>query len=95
MTTYGMPYFLADKTGSLSGSEFTDVNDRMRLVYRCTANDSTHKAYIIYDSSVTQVPPIALDFGPDDSLGIISFGSDRSLPMKKYLSKVSMLGRCI
>lgn len=93
MTTYGMPYFLSDKTGLLTGSEFTDVNDRMRLVYRCTANDSTRKAYIIYDSTVTEVPSIALDFGPDDSLGTISFQSDRSLPMKKYLSKVSMLGR--
>ena len=95
MTTYGMPYFLADKTGLLSGSEFNDVNDRMRLVYRCTANDSTHKSYIIYDSSVTGVPSVVLDFGPDDSLGTISFGSDKSLPMKKYLSKVSMLGRCV
>lgn len=87
-----MPYFLADKTGLLGGSEFTDVNDRMRLVYRCTAQDSTGKAYIIYDSSVTGVPSITLDFGSDDSLGTISFGSDRSLPMKKYLTKVSMLG---
>jgi hypothetical protein len=98
MTDYGMGFFLEDKTGELTGSEFVDLNDRMRLVYRCSARDSSHTAYMIYDattSSGASRPLIALDFGPNNQLGTISFGPTSSTEMKKYLSKLSPFGRYV
>lgn len=95
MTNYGMPYFLEDKSGRLTGSEFVDLHDRMHLSYRCTARDATHTAYMIYDmkSHGASRPLVALDFGPNNQLGTISFGPTSSAEMKKYLTKVSTLGR--
>lgn len=96
MTNYGMAFFLEDKTGELTGSEFVDLNDRMHLTYRCTARNSTHIAYMIYDattSSGASRPLVALDFGPNNQLGTISFGPDSSMEMKKYLTKLSPFGR--
>jgi hypothetical protein len=97
MTDYGMSYFLEDKSGKLTGSEFVDLNDRMRLVYRCSARDASHTAYMIYDTTTlagASRPLIALDFGPNNQLGTISFGPNSSMEMKKYLTKLSPLGRC-
>ncbi|KAJ7597626.1 hypothetical protein C8J56DRAFT_920548 [Mycena floridula] len=95
MTHYGIPYFLEDKSGRLSGGEFVDLHDRLRLDYRCTARDSTHTAYMIYktnpQSYQSSVPTalIALDFGPHNTLGTVSFSPHLSIPMKKYLYKGS------
>ncbi|KAF9257218.1 hypothetical protein L218DRAFT_879998 [Marasmius fiardii PR-910] len=88
-TTYGMPYFLEDKTGSLSGSEFIDINDRLHFVYRCTAHASTHTTYMIFKASSMTEPLMALHFGPKNALGTVSFPSHASFAMNKYLSKVS------
>lgn len=96
MTSYGMAFFLEDRTGELTGSEFVDLYDRMRLTYRCTARDSSHVAYVIYDattSSGASRPLVALDFGPNHQLGTISFGPGSSMEMKKYLTKLSPFGR--
>ena len=96
MTDYGMSYFLEDRTGKLTGSEFLDLNDRMRLIYRCTARDSTRTAYMVYDattSSGASRPLFALDFGPNNQLGTISLGPNVLMEMKKYLTKLSPLGR--
>jgi hypothetical protein len=99
MTNYGMPFFLEDKTGKLTGSEFVDINDRLKLTVRCTAHDAMHTAYMIYDrSNVSSFangypkPLVALDFGPNNSLGTVSFGVGGVVPMKEYLSKVSSVG---
>lgn len=96
MTDYGMSLFLEDKTGLLTGSEFIDLNDRMRLIYRCTARDPSHTAYMIYNATTSagaSRPLVALDFGPNNQLGTISVGPNNHVEMKKYLSKVSPLGR--
>jgi hypothetical protein len=96
-TKYCMPYFLEDKTGLLTGSDFIDLNDRMSLTYRRSAKDATRTAYMIYDMetprrSPAPMPLVALDFGPNNSLGTIIFPRDgRQLPMKEYLSKLSTL----
>ncbi|KAF5365875.1 hypothetical protein D9757_011048 [Collybiopsis confluens] len=96
MTTYGMPYFLEDKTGKLTGSEFADIHDRLTLTYRrSTEQNSSHTAYMIYNTSIHiqnpryTTPLIALDFGQGHALGMISFSSTVCIPMKKYLVKVS------
>lgn len=96
-----MAYFLEDKSGQLTGSEFVDLNDRMRFNFRRTANDASHTAYMIYDTSPgtptasSTTPLVALDYGPNNALGTISFASDNSMQMKKYLSKTSILGRYV
>ena len=98
MTDYGMGYFLEDKTGELTGSEFVDLYDRMRLVYRCTARDSSHTAYMIYDTTTSSSASralLALDFGPNNQLGTINFGPTSLMEMKKYLTKLSPLGRYV
>ncbi|KAF9066701.1 hypothetical protein BDP27DRAFT_1384231 [Rhodocollybia butyracea] len=100
MTTYGMPYFLEDKTGKLTGSEFVDIHDRLRLTYRrSTDKQSPHTAYMIYNTSPHIYNPafaqalVALDFGPEHALGTVSFSSKICIPMKKYLVKLSARGR--
>ncbi|KAF8069863.1 hypothetical protein FPV67DRAFT_988395 [Lyophyllum atratum] len=95
MTNYGMAYFLEDKSGKLTGSDFIDLHERMRLSYRCTARDSTQTAYMIYDTTTAYGgvrPLLALSFGPNNALGTINFTPESSMPMKKYLTKVSPLG---
>jgi hypothetical protein len=98
MTDYGMAYFLEDRTGLITGSEFVDLNDRMRLTYRCTARDDNHTAYMIYDATTlsgASRPLLALDFGPGGQLGTISFGPNSSMEMKQYLTRLSPMGRCV
>ena len=93
-----MGYFLEDKTGELTGSEFVDLHDRMRLIYRCTARDHSHTAYMIYDATTSfgaSRALLALDFGPNNQLGTINFGPNSSMEMKKYLAKLSPLGRYV
>lgn len=95
MTNYGMAYFLEDKTGNLYGSEFIDLHDRMRLSYRCTARNEIQTAYMICDTTTVYGglrPLLALSFGPNNALGTINFTPESSMPMKKYLTKVSSLG---
>lgn len=98
MTLYGMPYFLEDKTGSLSGSDFVDINDRIRFSYRCTARDTTRVAYIIFNvtSGHSNTPVAALDFAPDGGWGTVTYTSGSTagahMAMKKYLAKTSFLG---
>lgn len=95
-TVYGMPYLLEDKTGKLTGSDFVDMNDRLRLSLRRTAQAPTHTAYMIHNATYGQDslnPLIALSFGPDNSLGTITIRSGASIPMDQYLTKVSTLGR--
>lgn len=100
MTTWGMAYMLEDRSGQLTGSEFIDLNGRLCLSYRCTARDVTHSAYMIFNTtssgeftgSYTR-PVVALDFGPNNTLGTIIFVPETSIQMKKYLVKVSPLGR--
>lgn len=71
MATLGIPYFLEDKTGLLTSSDFTDVNDRMRLTLRCTLKDNTRSAYMIHINS-SRIPAAALDFGSKGELGTVT-----------------------
>ncbi|KAE9389962.1 hypothetical protein BT96DRAFT_959896 [Gymnopus androsaceus JB14] len=89
-----------NKTGKLTGSEFVDIHDRLRLTFRrSTVKDSSHTAYMIYNTSSHIPNPacaqalVALDFGPGSSLGTVSFSSNICIPMKKYLMKLSARGR--
>ncbi|EPQ56858.1 hypothetical protein GLOTRDRAFT_38358 [Gloeophyllum trabeum ATCC 11539] len=96
MTHYGLPYFLEDKTGSLAGSDFVDIHDRMRLSVRCTARDAHRCAFMIYNMNPSVggllKPCAVLDFGPNNTLGTVAIGSGCHIPMTRYLTKVSPLG---
>ncbi|KAG6826056.1 hypothetical protein H0H92_001281, partial [Tricholoma furcatifolium] len=92
MTDYGMAYFLEDKTGRLSGSEFVDLNDRVTFTYQCTARDSNQSSYMIYDNEGSQ-PLLGLRFGPNNALGTIHNAPGSSMQMSEYLKKVTVFGR--
>jgi hypothetical protein len=97
-TNYGMPFFLEDKTGRLTGSDFVDINDRLRLRLRCTAQEPTHTAYMVHDvthGNNASNPLIALAYGPDNSLGTITIGPGGPKAMKQYLVKLTPLGRLV
>jgi len=98
-TRYCQPYFLEDKTGSLAGSEFVDLNDRMKLVWRRTRADGQGTQYYIYDLTsgrpdAETKPVVILDFGPNSSLGLINYGSSY-IKMENYLQKVTPSGRYV
>ncbi|ETW81206.1 hypothetical protein HETIRDRAFT_419117 [Heterobasidion irregulare TC 32-1] len=97
LPTLGMPYFLEDKSGTLLGSEFVDVNDRMRLGFRCTLRDVHRTAYMIYDLTMPSqgaysFPVATLDYGANNALGTVIFSGRGSMPMSQYLSKMSPFG---
>ncbi|PPQ91834.1 hypothetical protein CVT25_000288 [Psilocybe cyanescens] len=77
-TRYGLPFFLEDKTGRLDGSEFVDLHDRTRLVYRRKSRDATRIVYGIFDITLGtyeafHVPVVTLCFGADNSLGSVCY----------------------
>ncbi|KAF8880340.1 hypothetical protein CPB84DRAFT_1687614 [Gymnopilus junonius] len=94
-TRYGLPYFLEDKSGRLAGSEFVDLHDRMRLVYHPKERSSTQSVYEIYDTTIStynafRKPVVTLSFGPNNTLGTISYSRDRTArQMGAYLSQVN------
>jgi hypothetical protein len=98
MTYYGQEYMLEDKTGLLTGSDFQDVHDRVHLTLKCTQRAQTHTVYMIYDRSRSSVhsynsPLAVLDFGPNNTLGTVSFKAGVHQSMSQYLVKVSAFGR--
>lgn len=103
-----LPYFLEDRTGHYTGSDFDDIYDRLflrvarsaeRYMGQCT--DSTIMIYNVGRRSSSKSdyrpfqrdPAVILQFGPQGALGKISFvGSSVSMPMNQYLKKTSMFG---
>ena len=100
-TRYCMPYFFEDKTGSITGTEFIDLNDRMKLLYRRRQSSASanHEVYEIYDTSCGRFdwfdkPKITLTFGRDHSLGTVGFGAggetaEYTIRMETYLRVVN------
>jgi hypothetical protein len=101
MPIYGLPYFLEDITGVLTGSDFVDMHGRMRLSVRCTLQDGARAVYMVHDAAATaqgrarvQEPAAVLDFGPGGTLGSVVIGAHAPVPMATYLSKTARFGRC-
>ena len=94
---YGLPVFLEDKSGRLTGSEFVDLYDRMKLKYRRIAHDSERTVYGIYDTSPGSESPntavITLTFGADNSLGTIRVRRSNDMEMDTYLSRVTVFAK--
>lgn len=91
---YGLPLFLEDQSGRLTGSEFVDLYNRKKLIYRCISRDSTRTTYGIFDNSVSRPPKITLEFGADNSLGTIRVGHSNAIAMETYLPRVTVFARC-
>ncbi|KAI0644701.1 hypothetical protein C8Q79DRAFT_1001959 [Trametes meyenii] len=94
MTTFGLPYFLEDTTGRITGSEFVDLHNRMHLSIKQTLRDAQHTAYVIYDHSRSSgasrglfLPLATLDFGVHNTLGTIKVGDGEHIQMSQYLAK--------
>ncbi|KAI0674884.1 hypothetical protein C8Q78DRAFT_1066791 [Trametes maxima] len=94
MTTFGLPYFLEDTTGRITGSEFVDLHNRMHLSIKQTLRDAHHSAYVIYDHSRSSgasrglfLPLATLDFGAHNALGTIKVGDGEHIQMGQYLAK--------
>lgn len=90
-----LPLMFSDRTGSLFGSEFSELYDRMYLCVRRTRNDSDGAAqYGIYNSFVTQfnAPVATFDYGAGGALGTVTFngadGSTRTHAMSSFLTEV-------
>ncbi|CAA7270273.1 unnamed protein product [Cyclocybe aegerita] len=93
-TRYGLPFFLEDKTGRLTGSEFVDIHERMKLIYRRRLSDHTRAVYEVYDTTSGtfdsfRTPRITLTFGANNALGTVSFGSEHLVAMDRFLSQVN------
>ncbi|KAI0640614.1 hypothetical protein C8Q79DRAFT_930518 [Trametes meyenii] len=101
-----LPFFLEDRSGHYISSDFDEVYDRVFLrVARPPPSQAAHFAettLMVYDTRrrsssrrhsrpPPREPSVILEFGPNGSLGTISFvGSSVSLPMSQYLRKTSM-----
>ncbi|PPQ71873.1 hypothetical protein CVT24_006889 [Panaeolus cyanescens] len=96
---YGIPIFLEDRSGSLSGSDFIDIHDRMRLIYRRRRRDTDTDqpypyVYEIFDATSNSVDafnvPIAtLTFGANNELGTVTLKGSQPMTMDSYLSQVN------
>jgi len=95
MVKTGIPFILEDKSGSLSGSQFIDLYDRMHLYMRCTRRDHDGASqYGIYNmfSQESDVPVVTLEYGAAGALGNITTigprGSSRTQTMAAFLVEV-------
>ncbi|KAH9940379.1 uncharacterized protein BXZ73DRAFT_88639 [Epithele typhae] len=92
MSKFGLPFFLEDTTGKLTGTDFVDLHNRMHLSIKQTLRDAHRSAYIIYDLSARPgarsgllVPLITLDFTAQNGLGSVKIAAGEHVPMDKYL----------
>jgi len=92
---------LEDRSGSLSGSNFVDLYNRMALQLRCTRRDPDGASqYKVYDISligmplvtVMDPPEVTLEYGAAGALGNITIikpgGSSRTQTMASFLVEV-------
>ncbi|KAF8267651.1 hypothetical protein EI94DRAFT_1580453 [Lactarius quietus] len=90
-----LPLMFADRTGSIYGSEFAELYDRMYLCVRRTHRDSDGASqYGIYNAPVTpsNSPAAIVEFGLTDPIGTVTFngpgGTVRTHAMSSYLTIV-------
>ncbi|KAI0784697.1 hypothetical protein C8Q75DRAFT_378795 [Abortiporus biennis] len=97
MARYGMPFFLEDKSGDITGSDYADHYSRLSFSLRCTRRDPDHMVFMIYDllsnSSSSRhhltVPVACFDLGHNHSLGTVKIGDGCPVEINQYLVKVN------
>ncbi|KAJ3524646.1 hypothetical protein NMY22_g10905 [Coprinellus aureogranulatus] len=94
-TRHFLPLFLEDRSGLLTGSEFVDVHDRIKLSYRRTRHDQRGYQYCVFDTTSSRTdaltkPVVVLEFGTKGELGTVTFAlARRTMRMDEYLQKAS------
>ena len=95
MVKTGIPFMLNDRTGSLSGSEFVDLYDRIYLRVCCTHRDPNGAShYGMYNMLARhhEIPVVTFEYGAGGALGNITFisseGSMRTQAMAAFLVEV-------
>jgi hypothetical protein len=94
MARMGLPFMLEDRSGSLSGSEFVDLHDRMYLSFRCRRRDRNGASqYEIYNMrSQYNFPVATLEYGAAGALGSVTLigsgGMPRTHTMGTFLAEV-------
>ena len=90
-----LPLMFPDRTGSIYGSEFIELYDRMYLCVHRTRRDSDGATqYGIYNTAVTPFnsPVATLEFSTGDAIGTVTFngpgGSIRTYVMSSFLTIV-------
>jgi len=90
-----IPLMFPDRTGSVFGSEFAELYERMYLCVCRTRRDSDGATqYGIYNTPVTpfNTPVATLDYGAGGALGTVTFtgpgGSVRTHAMSSFLTVV-------
>ncbi|KAI4520214.1 hypothetical protein K525DRAFT_271011 [Schizophyllum commune Loenen D] len=98
-----VPYTFEDRTGLLTDTDFDEMYDRAYFKV-CPSNGTpSDTSIMIYEMlhrasrHRDSLPPrhewrIRLDFGKDYSLGTIVFANGATMPMSRYLKKLSMFG---
>ncbi|KAI0734854.1 hypothetical protein C8Q72DRAFT_328807 [Fomitopsis betulina] len=102
-----LPYYLEDRSGLYTGSDFDDIYDRLFLRVAPPPGSSTDgppAALMIYNVGrrsssprdnrpIQREPAVVLEFGQNATLGRISFvGTSTAVPMNQYLKKTSLFG---
>ncbi|KAI0686151.1 hypothetical protein C8Q76DRAFT_636411 [Earliella scabrosa] len=106
MINRALPFYLEDRTGQYTGSDFDEIYDRLFLrVARPPPSQAAHFAettLMVYNTGrrsssqrhsrpPQRDPAVVLEFGPNGALGTVSFvDSGASMPMAQYLRKTSM-----
>lgn len=94
MVKTGIPFMLHDSTGSLLGSNFVDLYDRMNLRVFGSRNPNGAALYEVYNmlSRHRDIPVAVLTYGAAGALGDISLigpgGSLRTQTMAAFLVEV-------
>lgn len=91
-----LPLMLSDKTGSLFGSEFTELYGRLSMCVRRTRRDpdgATQCGIYDYKFALPFTAPVAtLDYGAGGALGTVTFnapgGTPRTHAMSSFLTEV-------
>jgi hypothetical protein len=89
-----LPLMFPDRTGSIYGSEFAELYDRMYLCVRRMRRDSDGTTqYGIYDNLMQSNSPVAtLEFSTGETIGTVTFngpgGSVRTRAMSSFLTIV-------
>ena len=95
MVTTGVPLMFDDRTGSLSGSEFVELHDRIYLRVRCTRRDPDGASqYGVYNmrSRHDEIPVATFGYGAGGTLGNVTMigagGSLRTQAIAAFLVEV-------
>jgi hypothetical protein len=106
-----LPYTLEDRTGSHTASDYDDIYDRIFLRIADSPQQADRRTLVIYKMTrrasprrdslpFNGEPCVALEFGPNNTLGVISFYGRPtvaafSAPMTRYLRRTGIFSGSI